>query len=159
MISKSALALAGLVALVWAGYAFADATGITTACPTSFQCAFSAAETLSLNASSTQGAPGQPNVYIGYMAFDSSGNVTAVLMQNKNGTVTPLSLSGGICSQGSSGLPATINFPSPGPQWMFVTVNGGTSGAELDFLQTMDNSGTSSKNNAVRVGVCRSPAP
>lgn len=155
------MALAGLVALVWAGSAFAQATSINTPCPTSFTCAFNSAETLALSTpSQPPKQPGAPNVYIGYLSFDSSNGVTLAMVGMLNGTVQNQTLSG-TCASGKSGAPALINFTN-GPQWAFVTVNSaaGSGGEELDFILTQDVSGAQpGSSNAVRVGVCRSPAP
>ncbi len=167
MISKSALALAGLVALLWAGSAFAQsANTITTACPTNFTCAFNSAETRAF--SSTSPPPqqaGAPDVYIGYIAFDSTPypntKVTVSTVGMINGSISPGTLSGS-CTSGSNGFPAKIDFANGGPEWSFVTVNSaaGANGEELDFIQTQDVAGAKpSTSNAVRVGVCRAPAP
>ncbi len=168
MISKSVLALAGLIALLWAGSAFAQSAGnLTTTCPLSFVCGFSSAETraFSSKAQPPQQA-GAPDVYIGYIAFDSTPypntKVTVSTIGLLNGTFSPGTIVSASCVNGSSGSPATLNFANGGPQWMFVTVNSGAgaNGEELDFIQTQDVAGSNGNNsNAVRVGVCRSPAP
>lgn len=154
------MALAGLGALGWAGSSFAQTGSITTTCPTNFQCGFSAAETLPFNAK-TPNQAGQPDVYVGYMAFDASGGVTLSTLGMLNGTLTSSPTLSGACINGLSGIPAVINFTN-GPQLMFVTVNSaaGNNGEELDFILSKDNSsGSTTTNNSVRVGVCRSPAP
>ncbi len=161
MISKSGLALAGLVALLWAGSASAQSAGnITTTCPVSFTCAFSSAETRSFSAPPPQQA-GAPDVYIGYVAFDSTGRVTVSTIGMLNGSITPGTIVSASCTNGTNGAPAILNFANGGPQWMFVTANSqaGANGEELDFIQSQDVSGVKTNNNAVRVGVCRSPAP
>jgi hypothetical protein len=161
---KFVAAVVALVALGGSGIVFAQATSIATACPTNFTCAFSAAETLSLVTLKANGTPGQPDVFVGYLAFDNSGNVTMTGTQNVNGTVNPIGLgspavlsSSGPCVAGAGGQPATITF-SDKSEISFVRDTGGT---ELQFILSKDqntpaNSGTGNiKTNSVRVGVCR----
>jgi hypothetical protein len=157
---NSVSALIGLFAIGWSGMAFAQATAINTTCPTSFTCAFSAAETMSL-VTPKPNTPGQPDVYLGYLAFDGSGNVTMTGKQNVNGTVSsigtgsPAVLSGS-CLDGMNGLPAIITFPGTGKattQISFVKDNANT---ELQFILTQDlNSASTTSANSVRIGVCR----
>jgi hypothetical protein len=143
-----------MVALGWSGSAFAQATTITTACPTSFTCAFSAAETMSL-VTTGPGKPGQPDVFVGYISFDASSNVTMTGLQDINGTVSQIgttsggiSSSSGTCLAGANGQPAIITFADKS-ELAFVT---DSSGNELQFILNKDKSGT---GNSVRVGVCR----
>jgi hypothetical protein len=152
--------LAAVLMLGWSGLAFAQATTITTACPASFTCAFSAAESLAFGVPRSVGSPGQPSVYIGYMVFDGSSNVTLAGLQNVNGTVRsigsgmPPGLSSpGACVAGANGQPALITFNDKS-QIAFVT---DSSGNELQFILSQDintppKGGTA---NSVRVGVCR----
>jgi hypothetical protein len=151
--------VAGLFALLRSGMAFAQATTIPTACPISFTCAFSAAETMSL-VTPKPNTPGQPDVYLGYMAFDGSANVTMTGIQNVNGTVSsigtgsPAVLSSSVpCVAGANGQPATITF-TDNSEISFVIDSGG---AELQFILSKDkNTSSSNKNtNSVRIGVCR----
>lgn len=153
-------ALAGLFALGWAGTMFAQATAITTSCPTDFTCAFSAAETMSLVTPKMIATPGQPDVFVGYMVFDGSSNVTLSGLGNVNGTVSQIGGSAGLtskmpCTAGSDGQPATISF-SDGSVVAFVTDSGGT---ELQFILSADQNTAKTKpnTNSVRVGVCRKP--
>jgi hypothetical protein len=157
-IKRSFATLAGLLALGWPGLASAQADTITTPCPTNFTCAFSAAETLALTTPKSQGSPGQPDVYVGYIEFDGSGLVTLAGLQNVNGTVGQISTgstSGVACTAGANGQPATVTFGNK-TQIAFVTDAGGT---ELQFILSQDqNTNTSSKviiSNSIRVGVCR----
>jgi hypothetical protein len=152
-------ALVGLFAIAWSGMAYAQATDITTACPTNFTCAFSAAETMAL-VTPKPNSPGQPDVYLGYMAFDGSGNVTMTGQQNVNGTVgpigtgtpTPVLSSMTPCAVGTGGQPATILFTDKS-QLAFVV---DTTGTELQFILIQDkNSTKTTVSNSVRVGVCR----
>jgi hypothetical protein len=151
------MALVGLLGLGWSGLALAQATSITTNCPASFTCAFSAAETLSLVASS----PGQPDVYVGYMAFGASDAVTMTGMQNINGAVssigtgTPAVLSG-TCAPGVNGQPATISFPGNNSTKTVVSFVTNAAGTELQFILTQDiNFTKNQQSNSVRIGVCR----
>jgi hypothetical protein len=145
--------------------AFAQATTITTTCPTSFQCAFSAAETLSLvTPKNVGGSPGQPDVYVGYIAFQGS-TVTMTGIQNVNGTVGAIGTSimsapavlTGTCADGINGQPAVITFPGVTPktttQLSFVKNAAST---ELQFILTQDiNSTNINSANSIRIGVCR----
>ena len=151
---------AALLMLGWSSLAFAQATTITTACPASFTCAFSAAESLAFGVPRSVGSPGQPSVFIGYMVFDASSNVTLSGLQNLNGTVTmigsgspPGLSSSSPCAPGANGQPALITFNDKS-QIAFVT---DATGTELQFILSQDintppKGGTS---NSVRVGVCR----
>jgi hypothetical protein len=161
VMKRFVFAIAALFALGWSS-AFAQATSITTTCPTNFTCAFSAAETLSL-VSPSGTKPGSPDVYVGYLAFDNSGNVTMTGTQNIDGIVNPIGLgspavlsSSEPCAAGASGQPATITFTDKS-QISFVRDMGGT---ELQFILSKDqntppNSTANIKTNSVRVGVCR----
>jgi hypothetical protein len=152
--------LGAFLMMGWSSLASAQATAITTACPTSFTCAFSAAEALAFGVPKGVGNPGQPNVYVGYMVFDGSSNVTLSGLQNVNGTVgaigtgTPPGLSSSsACVAGASGQPALITFNDKS-QIAFVT---NTTGTELQFILSKDMNSTAngSTANSVRVGVCR----
>ena len=156
---SSVSAVAGLLALGWSGMAFAQATSIGTSCPTNFNCAFSAAETMSL-VTPKPNTPGQPDVYLGYLSFDGSSNVTMTGQQNVNGTVGPIGSgspnpvlsSSGPCIPGANGQPAIINLTDKS-QISFVKNSNNT---ELQFILTQDKSSTSTTvSNSVRVGVCR----
>jgi hypothetical protein len=144
-------AIAVLLALGWSEMAFAQ----TTACPVSFTCAFSAAETMSSVTPKASGTAGQPDVYLGYLVFDASSNVTMTGVQNVNGAVGPISTGSTnpvACVQGLPGQPATITF-SDNSQISFVTDSGGT---ELQFILSRDKNTDATKNtNSVRIGVCR----
>jgi hypothetical protein len=148
--------LTGLFALGWSGIALAQATSCPGP-PSGFICAFSAAETMSLVTSKQAGTPGQPDVFVGYMSFDTSSNVTLTGLQNINGVVGQIGGSGGLtstapCSAGTAGQPATVTF-NDNSEIAFVTDN---SGNELQFILSKDkNSKSSTANNSVRVGVCR----
>jgi hypothetical protein len=154
--NRLVLALAGLLALAWSGLAMAQASSISTPCPVNYQCAFSAAETLSLNASNAAGAPGQPDAYVGYMNFDGSSNVTIVGLKNVNGSVTSFAPSG-TCAAGSSGAPATITL-NDSTTIAFVSAgrSNASAPAELDFILSKDANSSGSTTFSVRVGVCRS---
>jgi len=149
----------GLFALGWSGLAFAQANTIATACPTNFTCAFSAAETLSLLVS--KGAttvPGQPDVFIGYMVFDGSSNVTLTGMQNLDGTITQIGGANGLtstkaCTNGTGGQPAIVDLSDNSELALVID----SSGNELQFILTKDTTtgGKSTTANSVRIGVCR----
>jgi len=145
-------ALVGLFALGWSGMAVAQ----TTACPTNFTCAFSAAESMSL-VTPKPNIPGQPDVFLGYMVFDGSSIVTLTGLQNVNGTVSQIGGTSGLtstnpCAPGADGQPATIDLKD-NSQLSFVTDSGGT---ELQFILSRDTStGSKTTANGVRIGVCR----
>ncbi len=163
-IKRSFATLVGLLALGWSGLAFAQATTITTTCPTSFTCAFSAAETFSL-VTSKGGSPGQPDVYVGYVVFQGS-TVTMTGQQNVNGTVGPIGtvppggsapLLTGTCTDAVlNGQPAIITFPGTGKTTTQLSFVKNAAGTELQFILTQDiNSSSSTSANSVRIGVCR----
>jgi hypothetical protein len=149
---KRFVALVGMmVALGWSGAAFAQ----TTSCASlsNFICAYSAAETMSLVTSGPSKA-GQPDVYLGYLAFNSTGaSVTMTGTSDIDGKVnTGINLTG-TCTDGASGQPGTIAL-SDSSQLSFVIDSSST---ELQFILTKDpnTSSTSTAANSVRVGVCR----
>jgi hypothetical protein len=162
-IKRCVAALAGLFALGWSAIAAAQATTITTTCPTNFICAFSAAETMSLVTTSPS-KPGQPDVYVGYIAFQGS-TVTMTGQQNVNGTVgaigTPppgssVPLLMGSCADGANGQPAVITFPGNGSTKTQLSFVKNSANTELQFILTQDiNSSGASSANSIRIGVCR----
>lgn len=161
-------AIAALFALGWSPSAFAQATSVATTCPANFTCAFSAAESMSLVTLAPSRA-GQPDVFVGYMEFDGSSNVTLTGLQNIDGTIGPIGsapssgapflLSGapfllsGPCTNGANGQPATISF-SDNSELSFVIDSSAT---ELQFILSKDKSTSANSKiaNSVRVGVCR----
>ena len=147
-------ALAGLLALGWSGMAFAQATVPLTGCPMNFTCAFSAAETLATGTVKGQGTPGQPDIYVGYLAFDSASNVAMAGEQNFNGSPTSFSLTGTCKASTSASTPAAIITLSDKSQLSFVLDSLTTANATLlEFILTNDAS-TSATANYVRVGTC-----
>jgi hypothetical protein len=164
-IKRSFAVFAGLLGLGWSGMAFAQATLPTTTCPTSFTCAFSAAETMALVTPKSSGSsPGQPDVYVGYIVFQGS-TVTMTGTQNVNGTVGAIgtSTSGsppvltGSCADGTTnGQPAIITFPGSGKTTTQLSFVKNAANTELQFILTQDiNSSSSTSANSVRIGVCR----
>ncbi len=149
-------ALAGVLALGWSGMGLAQ-TIPATGCPTNFTCAFSAADTLAFGTQKSQGlgSPGQPDVLVGYLAFDASSNVTMMGMQNLNGTATNFSKIGTCAAATSStGSTGTITFTTDSTQLSFVLDSSAPATATLlQFILT--NDGSASKTaNSVRVGSC-----
>jgi hypothetical protein len=132
---------------------------LATACPKSFTCAFSAAETMS-TVTPRPNIAGQPDVYLGYMSFDGATppNVTLTGISNINGQInTSISMSGTCADSAQPLQPAIITFTPAAKetptQISFVTDNGGI---ELQFILTQDSNSTStSVSNSVRIGVCR----
>ncbi len=157
-------ALAAAVVFGWSGMVFAQAAAPVTQCPKSFICAFSAAETLSLLTPRSQGTPGQSDVYVGYLSFDSSGSLVNMTgLQNINGTVQPIGgstnpvVTGACTNAASAGQPATIllndgSGNTPGSIIAFVS---NASNTELQFILSRDSTGTTGTSNSLRVGVCR----
>jgi hypothetical protein len=154
-------AIAALFALGWSTSAFAQATSIATTCPTNFTCAFSAAESMSL-VTLAPNREGQPDVFVGYMEFDGSSNVTLTGLQNIDGKISPIGaapssgapfLLSGPCTNGANGQPATISL-SDNSAISFVL---DSSASELQFILTKDpkTAANSTAANSVRVGVCR----
>jgi hypothetical protein len=135
----------GLIgAAVCCGNAFAG--GPATPCPTTFTCAFDAAEVRPLSDPTNLRTPA---VYVGYIVFDSSGNPTMTVLGNLNGTVQTLATFTGTCTAGASGVPGTLDFETAGPKLGFVSDD---SGNELRTIVTEDvNHGTSTP---VTLGVC-----
>ena len=127
----------------------AFASGPTTTCPVAaFKCAFSAVESRSLQDPNN---PGRPSIVIGYIVFDGSATPipTVFSQQNKDGALQTLQHVAGICTSGTSGSPATLDFSGGGgPTLRFVTFK---SGAELRFVDTSLNNGFASET----LGSCR----
>ncbi len=164
-IKRCVAALAGVFALGWSGMAFAQvsATPGPTPIPTcaslaDFVCAYSAAETISLVTPKTVASPGQPDVYLGYLAFDSTGtNVTLTGTSNVNGTVTQNISLPGTCVDPTAFLqPAILKFPGTGKTTTQLSFVKNAANTELQFILTQDiNSTSGTSANNIRIGVCR----
>jgi hypothetical protein len=152
-------ALVIVIGVGWLSVGSAQAQ-TTLACSTfaSFTCAFSAAETYALTTPKTNPGPnlaGQPDVYVGYLAFDPTGaNVTMTGTSDIDGVVTRnFSFSGTCTSATMPNQPATITFSSESTEISFVADSSDT---ELQFIVSSDNpSATKAPAFRVRAGVCR----
>ena len=137
-----------LGAVFGCGNAFAAAVTATippTACPTTFTCAFDAAEVRPL----TDATPGAPGVFVGYLSFDGSGVPTLDSLGVLNGNVAPLATFTGVCTPGTTGLGVLDFTANSGPKFLFVRDN---SGAELRVMLVADNNGVTP--SAVNLGTC-----
>jgi len=112
---------------------------------------------MSLVTPKSSGSAGQPDVFVGYLSFGSSGTVTLTGNSNINGTVTTSISMSGICADSTAVLqPATITFPGNGNTKTQLTFVKNAAGTELQFILTQDVSSSSATSaNSVRVGVCR----
>jgi hypothetical protein len=143
---KFSLILSLLGALVAHGNAFA-VTMPATACPTSFTCAFDAAEVRPLTDPTT---PGAPAVYTGYLAFNSLKVPTLYALGNTNGTTQTLITAVGTCTAGTSSALGVLNFQTGGgPTFNFVSNAAGT---ELRLIITAD--GGNVTPSSVNLGTC-----
>src|ERR1700756_1119310 len=98
-----------LGAVFGCGNAFAaavTATMPTTACPTTFTCAFDAAEVRPL----TDATPGAPGVFVGYLSFDGSGHPTLDSLGVLNGNVQTLATFTGVCTAGTTSALGILDF-------------------------------------------------
>ena len=128
----------------WGRAAFA--TMPSTACPTTFTCAFDAAEVRPLS----DATPGAPAVFIGYLSFDGSGVPTLDSLGILNGNVQTLLTSVGTCTAGDATKLGVLDFTgNGGPKFLFVRDN---TGAELRVMLVADNSGVTP--SAVNLGTC-----
>jgi hypothetical protein len=130
--------------------AFAATPAIpSTACPTTFTCAFDAAEVRPLNDPTT---PGAPAVYVGFLSFDGTGHPTLDALGDFNGTPQTLVTAVGTCTPGGPGTPSTLgtlDFGANGPKFAFVVDNSST---ELRLIITADANGVTP--SAVNIGTC-----
>jgi len=137
-----------IVVLIGTVFGWGNAFAVTlpgTACPTTFTCAFDAAEVRPL----TDATPGAPGVFIGYLSFDGSGNPTLDSLGVLNGIVETLATFTGVCTPGTTGLGVLDFTANSGPKFLFVRDN---SGAELRVMLVADNSGVTP--SAVNLGTC-----
>lgn len=132
------------VAAVSGGNAFA--AGIATPCPTTFTCAFGAAEVRPLEDPT---APGAPSVFLGYLSFDGSATPTLYSLGNLNGTLQTLVTATGTCTPGVSSAPGTLDFGANAPKFAFVSDHGAT---ELRAMIIADPNGVTP--SAVNLGTC-----
>jgi hypothetical protein len=151
-------ALVVVIGVGWLSVGSAQAQ-TTLACSTfaSFTCAFSAAETYALITPKTNPNPnlaGQPDVYVGYLAFDPTGaNVTMTGTSDIDGVVTKaISVSGTCANAPSANQPATLTF-TDATEISFVADSSDT---ELQFIVSSDNpNAAKAPAFRVRAGVCR----
>jgi len=138
-------------AVVCWGRAFAAVTSNMplTPCPTTFTCAFDAAEVRPLADPTT---PGAPAVYVGYLSFDGSGNPTLDSLGTTNGTLQTLVTSLGTCTAGTTAAMGVLDFTAHGgPKFEFVSDN--RSGAlELRVMIVADSGDV--VPSAVNLGTC-----
>jgi hypothetical protein len=128
----------------WGQAAFA--TMPLTACPTTFTCAFDAAEVRPLS----DATPGAPGVFVGYLSFDGTGHPTLDSLGILNGNVQTLVTSVGTCTAGDSTKLGVLDFTgNSGPKFEFVSDN---SGAELRVMIVEDSGSVTP--SAVNLGTC-----
>ena len=126
--------------------AVAAATMPTTACPTTFTCAFDAAEVRPLS----DATPGAPGVFVGYISFDGAGAPTLDSLGILNGNVQTLLTSVGTCTAGTTSALGILDFTgNGGPKFLFVSDNGG---AELRVMIVADSGNVTP--SAVNLGTC-----
>src|SRR5712671_3657075 len=108
-------------AVVCWGNAFATTpTMPLTPCPTTFTCAFDAAEVRPL----TDATPGAPAVYVGYLSFDGTGHPTLDALGTTNGTLQTLVTAVGTCTAGTISAMGVLDFTgNSGPKFEFVSDN------------------------------------
>ena len=133
-------------AVVCWGNAFATApTMPLTPCPTTFTCAFDAAEVRPL----TDATPGAPAVYVGYLSFNA-GVPTLDALGTSNGTAQTLVTAVGTCTAGDATKMGVLDFTgNGGPKFEFVSDN---SGAELRVMVVADSGNVTP--SAVNLGTC-----
>jgi hypothetical protein len=136
-------------AIVSWGNAFAVPTMPLTPCPTTFTCAFDAAEVRPLADPTT---PGAPSVYVGYLSFNA-GVPTLDSLGTMNGNLQSLATAVGTCTAGTATpTMGVLDFTgNGGPKFEFVSDN--RSGAlELRVMIVADSSNT--PPSAVNLGTC-----
>ena len=146
---RFSLILGFIGSVVCWGNAFATTTMPLTPCPTTFTCAFDAAEVRPLTDLAT---PGAPSVYVGYLSFNGSGVPTLDALGTSNGTAQTLVTALGTCTPGTISAMGVLDFTSnSGPKFEFVSDN--RSGVlELRVMIVADSGNVTP--SAVNLGTC-----
>jgi len=118
-----------------------------TPCPTTFTCAFDAAEVRPL----TDATPGAPAVYVGYLSFNA-GVPTLDSLGTGNGIAQTLVTAVGTCTAGTISAMGVLDFTAnSGPKFEFVSDN--RSGVlELRVMIVADSGNVTP--SAVNLGTC-----
>jgi hypothetical protein len=146
---RFSLILGFIGAVVCGGNAFAAApTMPLTPCPTTFTCAFDAAEVRPLTDPTT---PGAPAVYVGYLSFAGAGApITLDVLGTSNGTANTLLTAAGTCAAGTASAMGVLDFTgNGGPKFAFVKDDGGL---ELRVMIIAD--GGNVTPSSVNLGTC-----
>jgi len=124
-----------------------------TACPVNYVCSLEISGAKPLIG---LGNDGQPVSIVGFVTFDGSGNVTAVIEANANGTVSTYTDTG-TCTSGTATAPGTIALTSPRDGKVMVDFVVAKSFAGIELLVT-NHTSESNKDTTVQLGVCHASA-
>jgi len=138
-----------IIVLIGAVFGWGNAFAVTmptNACPTTFTCAFDAAEVRPLS----DATPGAPGVFVGYLSFNGSGVPTLDSLGILNGNVQTLLTAVGTCTAGTTSALGILDFTgNGGPKFLFVSDN---TGAELRVMLVADAGPVTP--SAVNLGTC-----
>ena len=120
-----------------------------TACPVNYICSLQIT-----GASPLIGLPndGHPVSILGFANFDSSGNLTATVEVNANGTIHTVTDGTGTCTSGTDTTPGTLSVTTPAGM-LTVDFVVARSNASLDLLLA-NHTVESTNDTPVSLGVC-----
>ena len=124
-----------------------------TACPVNYICSLEITGSSPLIGLANDG---QPVSVLGFATFDSSGNVTATVEVNANGTVHNVTDGTGTCTSGTATTPGTISVTTPAGM-LTVDFVVARSNASIELLLA-NHTSESSNDTPISLGVCHASA-
>ncbi len=147
----AAIGALGLVAALAPGVS--AQTVPATACPLDYICSLAATGAAPLIGAANDGHPAS---ILGFLSFDDSGNVTANLEINANGTIHNVSGGTATCTSGTASTPGTIQVTTPnGP--LTIDFVASTTFEGLELLLSNDTK-EQTNGTPVTLGICRPSA-
>jgi hypothetical protein len=154
VISKM-VALCAAMTLMFALAGRARAQSAATACPANYICSMAITGAEGLVGAANDGHPGTA---IGFVQFDGSGNITANLELNTNGTLHSFTGLTGTCTSGTSTSPGTIQIALPGGTTMTADFIVARSFGSIDLLFSNHTVEQTPNTTPVTLGVCHASA-
>lgn len=152
---KKALCLSAVVGTFFAlALPAAAQTTPATACPLNYICSLEVTGSAPLLG---LGNDGQPVSILGFVNFDGSGNVTATLEVNANGTVHTVTDATGTCTSGTTTTPATITVATQHLGTLTIDFVVAKSSASIELLLA-NHTSESTNDTTVSLGVCHASA-
>jgi len=149
---KKLLTVLAMMGVVLGTVVAANAQG-STQCPLNYECSAVATGVLPLSGSADQG---QPISILGFLSFDNSGNVSAILSVNENGTLSNRVSTAGTCTSGTATTPGTVHLTTAEGPIAFDFVVARTN-VSIDLLLN-DTPSDSGPDIPLTLGVCHASA-